>query len=97
MPTGRLDERQKRIIRAFSNALRDNPDKTDWSYNTMPSDDNAFDLSVDINAGIPAVDEIRDIHKSDLKLFGRMGIITPIPGRKAFRVNKQKVHRLASR
>ncbi len=95
MPNNQMSERHKRIIRAFSKGLGVKPDKTDWSYNTMPSDDNGFDLAVCINSGIPAVDEIQDIHKSDLKLFVRIGLITPIPGRNAFRVNLQKIRRLA--
>ena len=65
MPNNQFNDRQKRIIRAFSKGLRDKPDKTKWSYQSIPSDDNAFDLAVDINSGIPAVDEIKDIHKSD--------------------------------
>ena len=95
MPNNRLNDRQKRIIRTFSNGLRDKPDKTEWSYNTIPSDDNRPDLAVEINTGITAVDEIEDIYECDLKLFKRIGLITPIAGRKAFRLNARKIHRLA--
>ena len=95
MPRNQLNDRQKRIIRSFSKGLRDKPDKTDWSYNTVPSDDNGYDLAVNINIGIPAVDDIKDIHKSDLKLFEQIGLITRIPGRKAFRVNERKIQSLA--
>ena len=61
----------------------------------MQSDDNGYELAVDINSGIPTVDNIKDIYKSDLKVFQQFGRISQIPGQKAFRVNKQKVHRLA--
>ena len=95
MPKHRLDDTQKRIIRTFLEAIRNKPDKTDWSYNTMPSDDNGFDLAVCINSGIPIVDEIKDMHKSDLKRFHEIGLITLIPGRKAFRVNVPMIRRYA--
>ena len=95
MPNNRLNDRQKRIIRTFSNGLCDKPDKTEWSYNTISSDDNACDLAVDINSGITAVDEIKDIHKSDLKLFERIGLITSIDDRMAFRLIVPMIHRLA--
>jgi len=96
MPNIQFSDRQKRIIRAFSHALREKPEKTDWSYNTMPSDDDRrLDLAVCINIGIPAVDDIKDIYDSDLKLFKRIGLITPIPSRSAFRVNVPMIHRLA--
>ena len=95
MPRNQLNDRQKRIIRSFSKGLRDKPDKTKWSYMTIPSDDNACDLAVDINSGNPTVDDIKDIHKSDLKLFEKIGLITPIPGRKAFRVNVRMIHSLS--
>lgn len=95
MPNFRLNDRQKRIIRTFSKALRDKPQKTEWSYNTMPSDDNPSDLAVCINTGIPALDEIQDIYRSDLKLFGQIGLISPTPGRKAFRVNVEVIRRYA--
>ncbi len=97
MPNYRINDRQKRIIRTFSKALRDKPDKIDWSFQTMQSDENPFDLAVNINSGISIVDEITDFFRSDLKLFMKIGLITPIPGRKAFRVNVRKVHSLAAK
>ncbi len=101
MPNYRINDRQKCIIRTFSKVLRDKPDKDKigWSYNTMQSDDddNRFDLAVQINIGISAVDKIQDIYKSDLKLFTQIGLITPIPGRKAFSVNARMVHSLAGK
>lgn len=95
MPNYRLSDRQKHIIRAFLNGLRNKPDKIEWSYDTMPSDDNRSDLAVCINTGIPAVDEIQDIYKSDLKLFGQIGLISPIPGRSAFRIDVRMIRRYA--
>ena len=95
MPNNRLNDRQKRIIRTFSNGLRDKPDKPEWSYDTIPSDDNRPDLVVEINTGIAAVDQIKDIYASDLKLFERIGLITPIDDRMAFRLIVPMIHKLA--
>ena len=95
MPNNRLNDRQKRIIRTFSNVLRDKPDKTVWSYNTISSDDKRYDLAVQINTGITAVDEIEDIYEFDLKLFERIGLITSIDDRMAFRLIVPMIHRLA--
>lgn len=96
MPRHQLNDRQKRIVRSFLNAIRNKPDKTDWSYITMPSDDNGYDLAVVITIGIPVVDEIKDMHKSDLKRFQQIGLITLIPGRKAFRVKVGMIRRYAT-
>lgn len=95
MPKDQLTERQNRIVRTFLKAIRNNPEKTDWSYTTMPSDDNGYDLAVEITVGIPVIDEIKDLRKSDLKLFQKIGLITLILGRKAFRVNAQMIRHYA--
>lgn len=95
MPKDQLTERQNRIVRTFLKAIRNNPEKTDWSYITMPSDDNGYDLAVEITIGIPVIDEIKDMRKSDLKLFGQLRLISLISGRSAFRVNAQMIRRYA--
>ena len=66
MPNNQFNDRQKRIIRAFSKGLRDKPGETKWSYQSIPGDDNAFDLAVDINSGIPAGDDLTRTYISPL-------------------------------
>ncbi len=91
MPKYQLTERQKNILRAASIGLRKGTLKTEWTWQTMPSDDNGFELALEITNGFPAANDL-GIRMHDLKHFAQLGLLTPIIGRKSYRVNVRMVH-----
>ena len=93
MPKYQLNERQKRILRAASKGLRDGTVKAEWTWQTMPSDTNRFDLELEITNGLPAANEL-GVHMKDLRRFEQLGLLTPIPGRKTYRVNERLTHNI---
>ncbi len=94
MPKHQLNERQKNILRAASKGLRDGTVKMEWTWYTMQSDDNGFELAFEITNGFPAANDL-GIRKKDLERFAQLGLLTQIPGRKTYRVNVQILHNMA--
>ena len=96
MPNYQLNDRQKRIIRAASKGLRDGTVKSEWTWQTMPSDDNGFELALEITNGFPAANDL-GIRVPDMELFVHLGLLTQIPGRKTYRVNVRIIHNMAKK
>ena len=91
MPKYQLTERQKNILRAASKGLLEGTVKTEWTWQTMQSDTNRFELDLEITYGFPAAEKL-GLCMQDLRDIERLGFLCAIAGRKAYHVVEQVIH-----
>lgn len=88
-----LIDRQKDMLHAASEGLRDGSVKQLWSYFTMPSDDSGFEVKLALN-GFPQAEQFK-ITAADLSLFADLGFLAvrnEERTRGSYDVYEQRIH-----